>query len=330
MASNMNMGAPSELKPRPLPKPPTYCFVTITDPKETKSRSKKRQVRSAVAYYQHHKDDGKDPGSGRRMKGWKRKSVSRSLVTSLALEQDDSGEKSSSSTQPTPTPPEKMPDYVSGFHTSYQPAFSGMRVDPFQSYPIPWDPVYEPILDFYLTHVLIDTPGIAKPGQVFRLRSSWYPFIMKSPITFYAALALAGTLFYSRCPHPATGLTMLGLRQKAISSINSTLSDPDTCKSDETIGAVFCMSLLESMHGDANSYQVHMAGLAKMVRMRGGLGELGLDGLMKKMICWLDFKHTKVHGSDLAFGESREVEKRASPFKHPKEGAERRKLLDKR
>lgn len=55
-----------------------------------------------------------------------------------------------------------------------------------------------------------------------------------------------------------------------------------------------------------------------MVRLRGGLGALGLDGLMARTIIWLHFDRTKVHGTQLVFGESRAIEKRPSPSKYPK------------
>lgn len=114
---------------------------------------------------------------------------------------------------------------------------------------------------------------------------------------------------------------MLDLRQKAILGINESLSKLDRGIDDTTIGAVFCMSLLESMYGDASSYRVHMMGLQRMVHMRGGLKSLGLDGLLERMIVWLDFNHSKVHKTELFFGESMDVSKRSSPFKHPKDSA---------
>lgn len=56
-----------------------------------------------------------------------------------------------------------------------------------------------------------------------------------------------------------------------------------------------------------------------MVEMRGGLKFLGLEGLLERMIIWLDFNHAKVHKSALFFGESVDVSKRPSPFLHPKD-----------
>lgn len=142
---------------------------------------------------------------------------------------------------------------------------------------------------------------------------------MKSPTTFYAALAFAGSIYHFRKKWPLGHPSLLDLRQKAILGINESLSNSRAGPDDTTIGAVFCMSILESMYGDAKSYGVHMMGLQRMIQMRGGLKDLGLEGLLGRMIVWLDFNHAKVHRTPLFFGESIEASRRASPFKHPKD-----------
>ncbi|KAH7393220.1 hypothetical protein BKA64DRAFT_80788 [Cadophora sp. MPI-SDFR-AT-0126] len=312
----MDPNAPPE-RHVPPPKPPTYSFITINDPKETKSRSKKRQVRSAVAYYQHHKNDNDEAEMGvTRRRGWKRRDPIPSPVM-LKHESSQSTISESTSTAQT-TPAEEKPDWVTEWNVAYQPdtAFRGMRVDPFSSYPVPWNPVYEPILDFYISQILIDTPAVSEPGKVFRLRTVWFPMMMTSSTCFYAALSLAGSMLHARRQLPLDAPALLEIRQKAISSINATLSNKEDCKTDQTIGAVFCLSLLESFLGHPELFQMHMAGLAKMVRMRGGLDELGLDGLLRRMIIWLDFNHARVFKTNLVFEESIEVETRLSPFKH--------------
>ena len=44
----------------------------------------------------------------------------------------------------------------------------------------------------------------------------------------------------------------------------------------------------EAMFGDESIYKVHMAGLQRMVRLRGGFNDLGLDGLLGRMLIWID------------------------------------------
>ncbi|KUJ11753.1 uncharacterized protein LY89DRAFT_786621 [Mollisia scopiformis] len=313
----MNRNRSERAAPKP---PPAFSFVTITNPNESKTRSRKRAVRSHVAYYQHHKDDDRDAPSTRRS------SSKRVVVTTEEYPSTPtfSSESSSDSInfhvlQSGGLTGSELDVLGSTYGSSpATPTFSGTRVDPFESYPVPWKPHYGPILDFYLTHVLIDTPGLARKGEVFLLRTAWFPFIMNHPTTFYAALAFAASIYYKRSPATPN---LLDLHQKAILGINDALSKMEHKPDDFTIGAVFCMSLLESMYGDASSYRVHMKGLQRMVEMRGGLGHLGLDGLLERMIVWLDFNHAKVHKTSLFFGESVDVSKRPSPFYHPKDSA---------
>ncbi|KAF8851154.1 hypothetical protein BDZ45DRAFT_601845 [Acephala macrosclerotiorum] len=310
-----------------MPKPPAFSFVTITNPDESKTRSKKRAVRSHVAYYQHHKDDKRDDvspahrrSSSRRVTKIKNDAPRPSTPTPTLSSESSSESTNFQILQSDGLAGTEFDALGNGFGaTPVTPTFSGTRVDPFQSYPVPWKPFYDPILDFYLTYILIDTPGIDREGEVFLLRTAWFPFIMKSPTTFYAALAFAGSIYHFRKKWPLGHSSLLDLRQKAILGINESLSNSRATPDDTTIGAVFCMSILESMYGDATSYGVHMMGLQRMVEMRGGLKSLGLEGLLERMIVWLDFNHAKVHKTPLFFGESIEASRRASPFKHPKD-----------
>ena len=151
---------------------------------------------------------------------------------------------------------------------------------------------------------------------------------MTSPTTFYAALSLAGSLLNARRQLPLDAPPLLEIRSQAISSINATLSSTEERKTDQTIGAVLCLSILESFIGHPELFQMHMAGMAKMVRLREGLDALGLDGLLRGMILWLDFNHAAVHGTELVFEESVEVGERLSPFKHPKSRESSPTLMD--
>ena len=112
---------------------------------------------------------------------------------------------------------------------------------------------------------------------MLRLRTVWFPLVITSSTTFYAASSLTGGLYSkARRRVPLDAPALLELRQEAISSIKATVSNEEDCKTDQTIGAVLCLSILESFLGHPELFQMHMAGLAKMVRMRGGLDGLGL------------------------------------------------------
>lgn len=84
---------------------------------------------------------------------------------------------------------------------------------------------------------------------------------------------------------------LLQLKANAIGHINKALtsdfSSPDRL-SDGVIGAVAKMASFEAMHGDLESYAVHMEGLRRMIELRGGLLGLGLNGLLRRIVIWID------------------------------------------
>lgn len=60
--------------------------------------------------------------------------------------------------------------------------------------------------------------------------------------------------------------------------INKSLGDPDLRIADSTIIAVLHLLMSEIMGCNDGTMRVHQEGLLKMVRQRGGLGQLGING----------------------------------------------------
>lgn len=44
------------------------------------------------------------------------------------------------------------------------------------------------------------------------------------------------------------------------------------------------------MGGDLANWELHMKGLETMIKLKGGLQTLGLDGLLYRMILWYCYK----------------------------------------
>lgn len=89
------------------------------------------------------------------------------------------------------------------------------------------------------------------------------------------------------------------------------------CQSDQTIAFVYILGTTESFYGDTSSCDIHMTSLAQLLQLRGGLEALGMHGLLAKMIVWLDFNHSKLHGTKVCLDQSTVVGRRLSPFTHP-------------
>lgn len=141
LLTKMSRNRPERYTPKP---PPAFSFVTITNPKESKTQSKKRAVRSHVAYYQHHKNDDEKDDIDISFRS--RKHSRRVVKAEDSLSSDSSLE--SINFQILQSGASIAGSEVGSGSSPITPTFSGTRVDQFQSYPVPWKQHYDPILDF--------------------------------------------------------------------------------------------------------------------------------------------------------------------------------------
>ena len=61
------------------------------------------------------------------------------------------------------------------------------------------------------------------------------------------------------------------------------------------------MAAYEAIFGEADAYKAHMAGLQRMIVLRGGLPALGVNGLLERMILWIDCNASQLLGCDWTF-----------------------------
>ncbi|KHN99657.1 uncharacterized protein MAM_02510 [Metarhizium album ARSEF 1941] len=166
--------------------------------------------------------------------------------------------------------------------------FGGGRVDPFRSYPGPWQPYIPALADHYIVQMARDIPELDQPGNRGLLRSRWFPLVLSDNAPFQVVMLLAAANYASVNNISTLGCHILRMKQDAITVIHNTFKDERKLASDCLIGAVAKMASFEAMHGDVLSYQTHMAGLVRMLELRGGLDALGLGGLLRRIIVWID------------------------------------------
>lgn len=87
----------------------------------------------------------------------------------------------------------------------------------------------------------------------------------------------------------------------AIGEISAALVDDTQRATDRTIAIVAQMAAYEALFGDRKIYRTHMRGLTQIVRLRGGLPALGLDGLMERFLLWIDSNTSLITGFPLNF-----------------------------
>lgn len=81
-------------------------------------------------------------------------------------------------------------------------------------------------------------------------------------------------------------------------AINHALQDPTRACSDQLIFAVANLAIFEAVFGSIEVYHVHMQGLSRMLRLRGGLPNLGFDGYLRKVLLWYDSNCANLVGCD--------------------------------
>ncbi|PTB46220.1 uncharacterized protein TrAFT101_004313 [Trichoderma asperellum] len=166
----------------------------------------------------------------------------------------------------------------------------GGRVDPFKSYPTPFRSYIPPLVDHYIVHMAVDIPELDQPGNAGLLRSRWFRMATTEISTFQVVLLLAAGNFVSvKGAVPAEqGFNLHQLKGDAIKSLKYAMDDEAKATSDSIIGAVAKMASFESMHGTEADFRLHMEHTIRLVNMRGGLNNLGLGGLLRRMLIWID------------------------------------------
>ena len=111
---------------------------------------------------------------------------------------------------------------------------------------------------------------------------------MTDAASLHAVMLLAASHFSKvRGPRSHT-IDLLQLRGMAIREINSALEDPRRATSDQLIAAVANMASYEALFGDREIFNTHMTGLMRLVTLRGGLPQLGLNRLLEHVLLWID------------------------------------------
>ncbi|KAG5973298.1 hypothetical protein E4U55_000593 [Claviceps digitariae] len=134
-----------------------------------------------------------------------------------------------------------------------------------------------------------DIPELDQPGNKGLLRSRWFPLVLSDAAPFQVVMLLSAANYASVHNIRGLGCHILHMKHEAITAINRAFRRSSNPSGDDTlIGAVAKMASFEAMHGDVASYRIHMDGLERMLAARGGLDRLGLGGLLRRMIVWID------------------------------------------
>lgn len=153
-------------------------------------------------------------------------------------------------------------------------------------------------------NMAVDVPDIDGPDATGLLRTHFFPFILTDPASVHAVMLIAASHYGRIRGSKSHTIDLLQLRGLAISQINRALAEEGRGTSDQLIAAVAKMASYEALFGDRSICNTHMQGLTRMVSLRGGLPALGLDGLLERLILWIDSNTSHITGNRLYFDKS--------------------------
>ncbi|KAI6869698.1 hypothetical protein KC338_g3359 [Hortaea werneckii] len=271
-----------------------FQFLNFSHPSDAKASRARRTVRSHVTRQQHAREQQHRAQSyhGQASELAQVPESSRRHAVTMPSERPTTLELPESSRMNFPfalSPEDSSPSPSPLVSPSHSP---GDRVDAADVYPEAWLPHIPRVLEGYLSNLVVDIPGVDPATVRELLRTRFYPFITTDAATMHTVILVAASRFTKLHGVHSHGIELLSLRGMAIREINAALEDPRRATSDQLVTAVAKMASYEALFGDRNVCHTHMTALLRMVTLRGGLPQLGLDGLLERLLLWIDANAT--------------------------------------
>ncbi|GAB7337694.1 hypothetical protein MBLNU457_g2980t1 [Dothideomycetes sp. NU457] len=286
-----------------------FEFLNFSHPSEAKASGARRTVRSHVTRQQHQKEQ--QAAAARRTKSSSQVCES----SSLAARPSVLPTYAASSPGRRPSPGASPLQHTSGseaassvastsgspLHSPIHP--SPVQIHPFDVYPVQWHSSIPIVVEHYLDNLAQNNPDLDGPYGQGLLRSKWFPFVLTNATLLHSVMLLGASHYESEHGSNSHGFDIFALRSMAISGMNEHLLSPTSSLSDELVGSILHVAAYEALFGDRDAFAMHMSGLQKIVELRGGLSTLGLDGLLERMLLWVDVNASFATGFDIFFNK---------------------------
>ncbi|KAK3381075.1 hypothetical protein B0H63DRAFT_196116 [Podospora didyma] len=182
------------------------------------------------------------------------------------------------------------------------------RFDPFSTLSVALSPRDANLLGYFTNTICPRLTPVTTSTQAAEVQKYWVTISFAHPGFMHAALCLAALQLAVAEPHQSPFLLerFMHHRVQAISSIQHDLDDSKRALSDENIATVFHMLCIEEnlylhasdalasdpvwrhLQPDSAQREAHMAGLKRMLALRGGVARLGeMRGLQCFLIRWV-------------------------------------------
>lgn len=125
-------------------------------------------------------------------------------------------------------------------------------------------------------------------------KSRLIPFLLSDPsLTLMIVLVAVTHKLWMTGVNPRCA-EIMDLKGFVISALNNAMQDPNRAISDQVLFAVSNLAGYEVLFGSRETYDVHMNGLTRMIRLRGGMSNLGFEGGLERMLHWHDTNFSSI------------------------------------
>jgi hypothetical protein len=133
-----------------------------------------------------------------------------------------------------------------------------------------------------ITKYVVSLDGNTTPNYY---NDYWVPWSMKSPLLAHLGIFTAA-IYQAEAQKTPSGKCTIVLRYKvqAIKILNEMLSSKSTATCNEAIAGVTYLLTNEWYWNNPDVVQRHMRGLKEIIRLRGGIDELGMRGFLKTLV----------------------------------------------
>ncbi|KAH8597086.1 fungal-specific transcription factor domain-containing protein [Bisporella sp. PMI_857] len=179
--------------------------------------------------------------------------------------------KSTSSSQPKGQKAQIHPP--STVVAAFQRHVGLLNLDPFNIHVKSDLPGADKLLHHYLTAVVRKCVPVGYTPATNPLAVAWWPLVQHDPFLHHVMLQIAAVNLEWAQQKPNHHNSSL-YTTVSLELLKARLKDNTKATSDETIAAIACLAALENEKRNAIAVRMHVEGLKRMVRLRGGLSQV--------------------------------------------------------
>ncbi|KAH8808580.1 fungal-specific transcription factor domain-containing protein [Xylogone sp. PMI_703] len=158
-------------------------------------------------------------------------------------------------------------------------------LDPFGPIPIPNGPFVQDLIKHYGT---VFAFSLCPLGGKLPLVAELYPVATTDAMLFHALLSVAAAHQSCLLGRRTPSAREMMHRGQAIHMLNQKLALGNISFDDSIIATILLLGAHDVLFGDIAAIESHIQGLELMIRSRGGVRTLGMEGALSDLLYWID------------------------------------------